>query len=258
MSSTGETGQVTADTRRDPAMKALFRMSRTAGVGLQDYAAVNTLAVSGLLLGVASFLAVIVGDSLAILIVPVVAAVVSIVALRQVIRSNGTQTGQYLAIGGLLLAVAFAAVNIVGHLRVSSREAQYKQELHDFIPKLLSSATTQGANDAYLMFSDRFRERVTLETFQRQMQPRMQGMLDHRPIQKVEVGDLVVFETDENGNVSAQALLRFSGETRWPDGRLLVVDEPVLMRKPAGQDWRIETMTGWFGDTTKPVAAPVR
>ena len=42
-----------ADPRQDPAMRSLYRMSRTAGVGLQDYAAVNVFAVVGLLLALA-------------------------------------------------------------------------------------------------------------------------------------------------------------------------------------------------------------
>ena len=256
MTPTGETPATrtappTNDAGRDPAVAGLFRMSRTAGVGLQDYAEVNVLAVTGLLLGVASFLAVVVPDTLAILVVPLAAAIVSLVALVQVRRSNGTQTGLFLAIGGLALAALFAGIHLYGYTKTTWIEKKWTGELNALVAKLLPASTTQGATGAYQLFDDRFREQVTLETFNRTMQPRMQV------ITEVKVNDLVVYTTSDDGIVTAQTLLQLSGSGKNPDGtaRPFSVDEGVEFRKPVGQGWQIHSLAGWFG-ATKPPAAP--
>jgi hypothetical protein len=250
MTQTGET-PASPTTGRDPAVSGLFHMSRTAGVGLQDYAAINVLAVTGLLLGVASFLAVIVPDTLAILIVPLAAAVVSVLAFVQVRRSNGTQTGKFLAIGGLALAILFAGIHVYGYAKTASTERQWTAELNQLVAKLRPAGTTQGAEGAYPLFDDRFREQVTAETFARQMQPRM------RVVEKIRVGDLVVYTTDESGVVNAQTLLLLSGTGHSPEGeaRPFSVEEPIEFRKPVGQPWQIHGITGWFGATKAAGAA---
>src|SRR5688500_12187527 len=73
----------------DAPTHALYPMSRTAGVGLGDYAAVNVRAVIGLILGVASVLALIFADSYLPLIIPAAAIVVSLIGLVQIRNSNG-------------------------------------------------------------------------------------------------------------------------------------------------------------------------
>lgn len=264
MSSTGQTptpgasavAPVAARPARDPATQGLFRMSRTAGVGLQDYAAVNALAVAGLLLGLLSFLAVMVPESLAILIVPAAAIVVSALAFVQVRKSNGTQTGQLLALAGLLLALVFAGINLVGHARTSAFEAAQKKELNSLAAQLLSTATTQGAQSTYQLFDERFREAVTFETFQRQTEPRMRLLMDRKPVTHVSVSDLVVFESDDAGNMAASTLLRLSGELKDRDGKPVVIEEPVIFSRRAGQPWRFQSIKAWFGDIkpTTPAA----
>lgn len=235
-------------TGRDPAVSGLFRMSRTAGVGLQDYAEVNVLAVTGLLLGIASFLAVIVPDTLAILLVPLAAAIVCVVAFVQVRRSNGTQTGLLLALGGLALALTFAGIHLYGYFKTNWTERQWTGELNALVAKMLPAATTQGANGAYELFDDRFREQVTLETFVRTMQPRM------AVVTEVKVSDLVVYSASDDGIVTAQTLLRLSGNGRSPEGELrpFSVEEPIEFRRPVGQPWQIHGITGWFGATKAP------
>jgi hypothetical protein len=253
MSSTGETPTTStpvapaSDAARDPATQNLFRMSRTAGVGLQDYAAVNALAVAGLLLGLLSFLAVVVPDSWAILVVPVAAIVVSITAFLQVRKSNGTQTGHLLAAAGLVLALAFAAVNVVGQVRTTAFEVAQKKELNVLAAKLLATTTTQGAQSTYELFDERFRESVPFETFQRQMDLRMRYSMDRKPVTEVTIGQLVVFESDDAGNHSANTLLRLSGDLKYPDGKPVYVEEGVIFSKRAGQPWRFQSITGWFG-----------
>lgn len=255
MTPTGEpqTVSTTAAAERDPAVAGLFHMSRTAGVGLQDYAAVNVLAVTGLLLGIASFLAIVVTDTRAILIIPAIAAVVCLAAFLQVRRSNGTQTGHLLAIGGLTLAVLFAGIHLAGFMRTAATEAKWTSELNTLAAKLPAAATTQGANEVYQLFDARFRETVSPETFNRVLQPRMQRLIAGKPVTDARVSDLVVYTTDENGIVLAQTLLRLSGELKLPDGKPATAEEGVEFRKPVGQPWQFHGITSWFG-ATKPTA----
>src|SRR5215212_7287067 len=88
------------------SLQRLHKMSRTAGLGSGDYAAVNAVSVAAVLFGVGS--ALVVFDRV-FLVVPAVAVVLALVGLHQIRHSAGTQTGRGLCIGAILLAVAFTA-----------------------------------------------------------------------------------------------------------------------------------------------------
>src|SRR5437868_14846013 len=94
------------DPEPDP-LAHLHKMSTTAGLGTTEYVAINPLAVATVFLGLASALALLDNTLLA---VPVLALIFAVAALRQIIKSGGTQTGRGLAILGLLLAVGFSGV----------------------------------------------------------------------------------------------------------------------------------------------------
>ena len=261
MTSNGQTGPALSaaspagpDTRQDPAMKALFRMSRTAGVGLQDYAAVNVLAVVGLLLGLASFLAYAAPDSVPMLIVPAVAVVICVIAAVQIVRSNRTQTGLPLAIVGLLLAVAFAATNVAAHVRTSARDRAYHAELNVVAGKLLNASTSQGVGGAYDLFDARFKESVKAESFARLLQPRLQHLFAGKPVTSIGVGDLVVYETDDSGMTSAMTLLVLRGDDKLPNGEPFTANETVEFRRDKDSNWKIHAIPGWFGEPKKPGA----
>src|SRR5688500_6367590 len=74
----------------DEALHKLHRMSRTAGLGTQEYVAINVAAVMTLLLGLVSALAMV--TSL-LLVIPLAGVVCGVIALYQIKDSNGTQTG---------------------------------------------------------------------------------------------------------------------------------------------------------------------
>src|SRR5262245_42402152 len=86
----------------DDPLAHLHKMSTTAGLGSGDYVAVNGTAVFALILGLFSFLAFF---SEMLLIVPLAAVVVSIIAFRQINRSSGTQTGRWIVVIALLAAL---------------------------------------------------------------------------------------------------------------------------------------------------------
>jgi len=106
MTQTNPSAAGPAAAHTDPASDSetllhLHKMSTTAGLGSQDYVAVNVTSVVAVLFGLASLLAI---ASPVLLVFPIVGVVLSLIALRQVRHSNGTQTGSGLAILGLLLS----------------------------------------------------------------------------------------------------------------------------------------------------------
>src|SRR5438034_10464796 len=83
----------------------LHKMSTTAGVGSQDYVAINTAAIVSVILGICTALAFL---GVPFLVVGVAGIVFGIIALVQIRHSNGTQGGTGLAILGILLSLAMA------------------------------------------------------------------------------------------------------------------------------------------------------
>src|SRR4051794_6354462 len=72
----------------DDPLAHLHRMSTTAGLGSGEYVAINGAAVFGFILGLASALCLF--EETILLVIPLVGAITSIVALRQIAKSNGT------------------------------------------------------------------------------------------------------------------------------------------------------------------------
>src|SRR3954451_14166890 len=88
----------------DPIAK-LHKMSTTAGVGSQEYVAINNAAIVSAILGLCTALAFL---GVPFLIVGAAGIVFGIIALVQIRHSNGTQGGTALAILGILLSLAMA------------------------------------------------------------------------------------------------------------------------------------------------------
>src|SRR4051812_49836216 len=82
----------------DDPLRSLHKMSRTAGLGSNEYVAVNPIAVASVLFGLASGLVIF--DAI-FLIVPAVAGILGAVPLYPIPNNKGTQTRR----GNSLLAV---------------------------------------------------------------------------------------------------------------------------------------------------------
>jgi hypothetical protein len=145
----------------DPLAR-LYHMSATAGVGTQEYVAINPTAVASLILGFGSILVLL---SSMLLVIPVAGLICGIIAVIQIRRSNGTQTGMGLAASGILLSLAFgggrAAYQIVRQFHTSADERQIAQ----LMEQLGSEINAGHYEQAYAMFGERFHNRVTLATF---------------------------------------------------------------------------------------------
>lgn len=147
----------------DP-LAGLYHMSNTAGLGTQDYVAINPVAIWSVFFGVASVLVVL---SNVLLAIPLVGLACALVALVQIRSSNGTQTGKGLAIIGLALALGLGGAKlgylVYSSLRISADEQRIGQSMHD-----LGQDVIQGQYDAaYAMFEDAFKARVSRSEFER-------------------------------------------------------------------------------------------
>lgn len=150
----------------DPLGK-LHRMSTTAGVGNYDYVAVNVASVWAILFGLASALALLGPYLLAI---PVIAFIFAGIAMKQIAKSNGTETGRLLVWGAIFLGVLFAALEggrILAEQRQDIRDKDAIFALADHLSREIKSG---DYDQAYQLFSPEFRFRVNLAQFTSRMQ----------------------------------------------------------------------------------------
>lgn len=146
----------------DP-LSGLYHMSTTAGVGTQEYVAINPTAIAALILGLGSVLAMFTD---VLLVIPVAGVVCAIIALMQVRSSNGTQTGKGLAILGLALSIGLgggrAGYAAYMGLRTTADERQIAQIIH----QLGQDVASDHYKEAYDTFTQAFRDRVDLPKFE--------------------------------------------------------------------------------------------
>jgi hypothetical protein len=223
----------------------LPKMSPTAGVGSQDYVAINPASVAAFLLGLAAVLAI-VNDLLAA--ICLAGLIVAVVALRQISRSNETQTGRGIAMIGLFMCTSIgsyvAAADTLDAVKVrSDREAinhlcqQFGQDMRDH---------TYDA--AYDLFSVRFKGRVTRQEFV----ARLKGMQDQLTSQYARgVGSggvvgatwpgLASFHTEtETGMLTAQSEITLDFE------HSAGMDPLSALFRKGGDTWTIELIPDLF------------
>jgi hypothetical protein len=185
----------------------LHRMSTTAGVTNLDYVAVNQLAIAAVFIGLASALALF---GWLLLIVPVVGIVFSVVAIQQINDSSGTQTGKWLAIGGLALCLLFAGVEIIQEWSAYTAVRDDKRQVAATLSQAGDLIRQHNYKEAYDLFDPRFRQSFRLESFQATwilvQSPQRLGTL-----QSMRGNDLVQFQT-AGGDQLAQtnAIIKFS------------------------------------------------
>lgn len=246
------------DDRQDPAMRSLYKMSRTAGVGLQDYAAVNVLAVIGVIVAVASVLCLIFADVTAFLVLPAAAMVVCIIAFIQIQHSNGTQTGRGIAAIGFVIALALAGTNVAGRVAEAARNTRDRHAIEALVKQFESAVTTGKTTDAYAMFDARFHELVQPETFDRTITTRIEKSYGGPKVTSITLGDRIEWEIDANGVRFANALLSVKTDEK-VEGLPIGSDEPTVFRLVDDQ-WKFHNITNWFQATApaKGGATPAR
>src|SRR5688572_8073877 len=130
----------------DDPLSHLHKMSTTAGLGSGEYVAVNGPAVFTLLLGLASALTLL---EEVLLILPITAIIVGIVAWRQINQSNGTQTGKGLIAIGLLCALAFGGFVVVREVTHDMRTRDDRNAIRATITEFGNKVKAGDVDGAY-------------------------------------------------------------------------------------------------------------
>lgn len=229
----------------DP-LASLHHMSMTAGLGSNDYVAINVFSVIALLLGIAS-VAVLLGNIMVL--VPLAGLACGIVALWQIGKSGGTQSGKGLAWPGLILSLAFVA--LLGTLRVREHlsESHATADIGRLVDQFANAVEGSQWDQAWALFSPEFKERIrdNRATFQAALQ-QIQGIptgSTTKPTLKlvrIKAGEL---EFLPSGEVRGKLLLNFENEPqardlkdvqyRQGEAGWLLDDLPQLFRKPRGE-----------------------
>jgi hypothetical protein len=226
-------------------LSRLPKMSPTAGVGSQDYVAINAASVAALLLGIAAVLAI-VNDTLGA--ICVAGLIVAVISLRQISHSNGTQTGRGIAMIGLFLCTSIGSyVGAADTLQMLGARAD-RQAIQQLCQQFGQDMRDRTYDAAYDLFSVRFKSKVSRQDFV----ARLKGMQDELDRQyKVGVGSgMVVGATwpglasfnreSETGALTAQSEITLDYEHASGLDPI-----PALFRK-SGENWFIELMPDVF------------
>jgi hypothetical protein len=226
----------TAPEGEDP-LAHLHKMSTTAGLGSTDYVAINAPSVLAVILGLASALAVV--DKI-LLIVPIAGVICAIVALVQISRSAGTQTGKGLAILGLLLSLGFAGY--VGYLGLATarQERADRNAIEAIIGQLTGHIQKGEFDQAYGLFSPRFQERIDKQRFSDTMRF-VQAHPQWGKLTGMQTNGRYAFDVEENtGARYAQVILLMNLDKFTEPSR-----QDAVFRVVGGQ-WKVENIPGLF------------
>ena len=232
--------QATAPPTDDDPLAHLHKMSTTAGLGSGEYVAVNGTAVFALLLGLASSLALM--DSM-LLIIPLIGVIVAIVALRQIILSNGTQTGRGLVVLGTLLMFGFGGFVGVQKIVQDVRTREDRQAIENVVTALADKSKAGDYQGLYGLFAGKFQERVKYPDFAERMKSFRESAV-YGKLKSAETG-LMQFQTDD-ATGTQYALVRV--QLDFEKANRPLPDD--LTFKKEGNHWRIEVFATMFPPPT--------
>lgn len=219
----------------EDSLRSLYKMSTTAGVGSQEYVAVNTLAIAAILLGLASALVLL---GAVMLVIPALGILCGVAAWWQIRHSGGTQTGRLLAAAGIVLSVVFAAVSGAEAWSQHTQHVEGQKHVAALIDQLSAEIgkpeQTQDWSAAYQLFDERFQQRVPLDAFVNRWKS-LQNTLG--AIQKLTWnGAMPAFEQEPGtGQTVAVAMVLIDFKQNRPQGR-----ENMIFRKVKEGQWKIE------------------
>jgi hypothetical protein len=230
---TGGGAVATAEGEDDPLTR-LHRMSRTAGLGTQDYVAINPTAVTALFLGFASALAMLFP---VLLIIALAGIICGLIALWQIRNSGGTQTGRGIAWAGIALCLLFTGIVGSARWREERKTEADRQAVMRAVEQFGNKMMAEDFAGAYALTGEHFQNRVTLEQFQGDLRARF-NWPSHGKITSMKSNGRVSFESDEQQNryATTQAIVTLTG------GR---EDRPQIGLSKQGDTWLIEGFA-WF------------
>ncbi|HEX5242085.1 MAG TPA: DUF4190 domain-containing protein [Tepidisphaeraceae bacterium] len=204
----------------DDSLSHLFKMSTTSAAG-QDYVAINSTAIASILVGVASVLVFLAS---VFLIVPLAGLVCAIVAMIQIRRSNGTQTGTGFAVAGLVLSLGIGGFKAGQQLLISHEANKDTTAIANIIEQLGADLHSARYEEAYDDFtSSEFKRDIDRKTFAatfEQLQGALYGPIEYarwngQPVMYEEVGNSGVLDA------TAMAMIKFKKPST-PDRQLFV------------------------------------
>ena len=151
----------------DDPLARLHKMSATAGVAISPYVAINAASIAALLLAIAGVLGLFVPI---LMVIAFAGLIVAPVALIQVRRSNGTQSGRLLAYLGLGFCTAIIGISTVRWAMHTMQSRQQTQAMVAVIADLDRDIRAGRYDLAYQLFSADFRQRISFRSFTNQWQ----------------------------------------------------------------------------------------
>ncbi len=225
----------------------LHKMSTTAGVGTQDYVAVNVTAVVAVVFGLASPLCVF---GYLLLIIPIVGVVLSLVALHQIRHSNGTQTGRGIAWTGLILAGGIT-LGIGGYRALTALHLRSDENAIASLSSQFGQDVASGNYDqAYSLFDAAFQARIPLDQFRSRLKSLQAGGMVPT-IKSMSWNGLADFSTNSDGAEKAVTMIivRYTDTDSDDDAPRM---EANFLRDPDG--WRIDSLGDIFPPPPEPKA----
>ena len=223
-------------------LAGLHKMSTTAGVGLQEYRALSPPAVAAVVLGVASWLALL---HPLLLLVPLAAVVLGGLALAGVVRSGGTQGGALLAVVGLVLGAGFLAYAGLGDLSLRRDDARQRDDIAALARSFGEDLVKGDYRAAYDLTSEGFRGEWPFDVFRASLSqlPLVgdgNGNARYGAYVSARTNGLARLSRDPStGRIGGEALLIVAMASSEP------IRQPILLIR--GQDgWRITQFGVWF------------
>lgn len=225
----------------DP-LASLHRMSTTAGLGSQEYVAINLVAVTALVLGLASALVLL---SALLLLIPAISIIVGLIALRQISNSNGTQAGKGIAWLGMVVAIGIAGYVGVKEIQIRYAEKAAEQAINACVADFAKALQSEDYPKAWDTFSDRFHSRkdMTNDLFA----TRMKTLAANPQLGKIQ-------SIATNGRIQIEQAPGAAMDAQKMAGSLLVIKmekspqpfrQPVSFRKQDA-NWKIEDIQSMF------------
>jgi hypothetical protein len=221
----------------DDPLSHLHKMSTTAGLGSGEYVAVNGAAVFALLLGLASALTLL---EEVLLVIPLTAIIVGVIAWRQINQSNGTQTGKGLLAIALLCALGFGGFVVAKETTRGFRTREDREAINRTVIEFGDKVKAGDLTGAYHMFSERFHQAVDAERFNQQMKLVRESEIFGK-VKDTQWNGLADFQSDpQTGNRYAITKLKMNF-----DKTTMPVEIDVTLRKE-GARWVFEGMPTFF------------
>lgn len=224
----------------DP-IASLHRMSTTAGVATSDYVAINSLAIVTLVLGVATVLAI---AWMPLILVGLAGIVCGVMAIRQINRSNGTQTGKGLAMMGMLLSVVLAGSAVGLSWAKEAALNPDRQAINEMVARFGQLIAKRDYAGAYDLFDAEFKtgsevlRGYSLPEFEAMFKPLQEQDNETGPLIEARGNDMFSFLSLPDGTRLASTNVIFRFEKDVADPRTIARVQFDFRRQPDGT-WKI-------------------